>query len=171
MGGSAGGVGIHGTRDWSLEDRWQLRGSRLPDEQNLYTKVEWAWKADKLNEQSELRRAFELALVLLHPEPCIKVTAAIRGQLLQKRWRHFTIFTPKDPPKVSELELYPEYVELSSTVETLETDIVRLNARLVQEDTINSALAEGTAAPASVEEPSEGLVNTLVSSVPQLFAS
>lgn len=41
MGASVGVGGIHSSAEWSQTLRWLLRGSRLPDEQNLYTKAEW----------------------------------------------------------------------------------------------------------------------------------
>lgn len=41
MGTSVGGVGVHKTAEWSKTLRWLLKGSRLPDEQNFYTKAQW----------------------------------------------------------------------------------------------------------------------------------
>ena len=41
MGTSVGLGGIHNSAEWSKTLRWLLRGSRLPDEHNLYTRAEW----------------------------------------------------------------------------------------------------------------------------------
>ncbi|MCJ1460518.1 hypothetical protein MMC28_010900 [Mycoblastus sanguinarius] len=139
MGASVGGVGIHNTAEWSKTLRWLLRGSRLPDAQNLYTKAEWSWQANKLNEQSELKRAFQLALVLAHSEPRLNVTVAIKGKLRQG-WRRYTFGYSKDPPKVVQLELScPQNIELASIVETLAAEIARLNTVPVPEHTLPTA--------------------------------
>ena len=88
---SVGGVGIHNTTELSKTFRWFLQGSRLPNEQNSYTKAEWSWEANNPNEQSEIKRAFELALVLLHSGPRIDVMVSIKGRLrhLTQRWRTY----------------------------------------------------------------------------------
>ena len=41
MGTSVGIGGVHNSAEWSRTLRWLLRGSRLPDDQNLYTRAEW----------------------------------------------------------------------------------------------------------------------------------
>ena len=40
-GASVGGVGFKDTMDWEKTFRWLLRGSRLPDDDRLYTTAEW----------------------------------------------------------------------------------------------------------------------------------
>ena len=41
MGTSVGVGGVHFCTEWSKTLRWLLRGSRLPDDQNMYTRAEW----------------------------------------------------------------------------------------------------------------------------------
>lgn len=99
-----------------------------------------SWQANKLNEQSELKRAFQLALVLTDSEPCINVTVAIKGKL-QRGWRRFTFGYSMDPPKAVQVVLYPRAVELASRVETLAADIVRLNTLAVPEHIVPAGTA------------------------------
>lgn len=126
MGTSIGGVGVHGSAERLKTLRWHLRGSRLPDEENIYTRASWAWQANRLNEENELVRAFQLAVVLAHSEPSIGVTLAIDGRL-RRGFRKFKFGSFKAPHTATELELRPCDAELSSVIEGLAEEITRLN--------------------------------------------
>ncbi len=126
MGTSVGGVGVHGSAEGLKTLRWHLRGSRLPDEENVYTRASWAWHANRLNEENELVRAFQLALVLAHSEPSMGVTLAIEGRLRQGL-RKFNFGFRNAPQTATSLELRPCDVELSSIIEGLAEEITRLN--------------------------------------------
>ena len=41
MGTSMRVGGVHFSTEWSKTLRWLLRGSRLPDDENMYTRAEW----------------------------------------------------------------------------------------------------------------------------------
>ena len=94
-----------------------------------------SWQANKLNEQSELRRAFQLALVLADSEPRINVKVAIKGKL-ERGWRRYTFGYSKDPSKIVHIELCSQSVELASIIETLGADIARLNTLAISEHTV-----------------------------------
>ena len=93
-----------------------------------------------MNEQSELKRAFQLALVLTDSEPRINVTVSIKGKL-QRGWRKYTFGYSNDPPKAAQLELSPRTSELASIIETLEIEIARLNTLAVPEHTVPAVTA------------------------------
>ena len=99
-----------------------------------------SWQANKLNEQSELRRAFQLALVLADSEPCINVEVAIKGKL-ERGWRRYTFGYSKDPPKTVQIELCSQSAELASIIETLGADIARLNTLTIPEHTVSASTA------------------------------
>lgn len=109
-----------------------------------------SWQANKLNEQSELKRAFQLALVLVDSKPCINVTVAIKGKL-QRGWRRHTFGYSKDAPKAVQVELCTRTLELSSMIETLAADIARLNTLAVPEYTESAATASAADVPAGNE--------------------
>ena len=121
-----------------------------------------SWQANKLNEQSELKRAFQLAIVLADSEPRINVTVAIKGKL-QRGWRRYTFGYSKDPPKAVQVELCPQAVELASIIETLAADIARLNTLAVPEQTVPA----GTAPVSDVPAGNDNNDNTL-KATPQL---
>ena len=85
-----------------------------------------SWQANKLNEQSELKRAFQLAIVLATSEPHINVTVSIKGRL-QQGWRRYTFGYSKDPPRRVQVELSPQTSEFASTIKSLAAEIARLN--------------------------------------------
>ena len=93
-----------------------------------------SWQANKLNEQSELRRAFQLALVLADSEPRITVKVAIKGKL-ERGWRRYTFGYPKDRSNTVQIELCSRTTELASIIETLGADIARLNTLDIPEHT------------------------------------
>ena len=99
-----------------------------------------SWQANKLNEQSELRRAFQLALVLADSEPRINVKVAIKGKL-ERGWRRYTFGYSKDPSKTVQIELRSQSIELASMIETLGADIARLNTLAVPEHTVPAGTA------------------------------
>ena len=99
-----------------------------------------SWQANKLNEQSELRRAFQLALVLADSEPRLNVKVAIKGKL-ERRWRRYTFGYSKDPSKTVQIELCSRTIELASIIETLEADIARLNTLAIPEHTVPAVTA------------------------------
>ena len=90
------------------------------------------------NEQSELKRAFQLALVLADSEPRINVTVSIKGKL-QQGLRRYTFVYSKDSPKTVQIELCSRDSELASRVGTLAADIERLNTLAVPEHTVPAA--------------------------------
>ena len=96
-----------------------------------------SWQANKLNEQSELRRAFQLALVLADSEPRINVKVAIKGKL-ERGWRRYTFGHSKDASKTVQIELCSRTIELASIIETLGADIARLNTLGVPEHTVTA---------------------------------
>ena len=100
-----------------------------------------SWQANKLNEQSELKRAFQLALVLADSEPHINVTVSIKGRLRQG-WRRYTFGYSKDPPRRVQIELRPQASELASTIDTLAAEIARLNTLPVPEYTMPAGNAQ-----------------------------
>ena len=99
-----------------------------------------SWQANKLNEQSELRRAFQLALVLADSEPRINVKVAIKGKL-ERGWRRYTFGYSKDLSKTVQIELCSQTIELASIIETLEADIARLNTLAIPEHTVPAGTA------------------------------
>ena len=115
-----------------------------------------SWRANKLNEQSELKRAFQLALVLVDSKPCINVTVAVKGKL-QRGWRRYTFGYSKDAPKAVQVELCTQNIELSSMIETLAADIARLNTLAVPEYTESA----GTVSAADVPAGNDNNDNTL----------
>ena len=106
-----------------------------------------SWEANKLNEQSELKRAFQLALVLAHSEPHINVTVSIEGKL-QQGWRRYTFGYSKDPPRHVQVELSPQTSEFASIVKSLAAEIARLNTLSIPEHTIPAGNAQTDTAPA-----------------------
>ena len=132
---SVGGVGVHNTDEWSETLRWQLRGSRLPDEHHAYSKAEWSWQANKWNEQSELRRAFQLGMVITHCEPKIRVTMSIKGRLRDRLRgvRIFKLVEPKRSQTAVHVEFSPKDVELESIIATLAADLADLNTVVIPE--------------------------------------
>lgn len=154
MGTSVGGVGMHRNAEWSKTHRWLLRGSRLADQQNYYTRAEWSWEANKLNEQSELRRAFQLAIIIAHSEPRIRVTVTIKGKL-RHGWRRFKFDNFKDRPEAVHLELCREGVELESMIRTLAADITSLNMAPVPEHVTPSVTTLPGDVPAGKNDPPE----------------
>ena len=133
---SVGGVGIHNTVEWSETLRWLLRGSRLPDEHHAYSKAEWSWQANKWNEQSELRRAFQLGMVITHCEPRVRVTVSIKGRLrdgLRNGLRIFKLVESKKSPTAVHVEFRQKDVELDSIIQTLAADIADLNTIAIPE--------------------------------------
>ena len=132
---SVGGVGVHNTDEWSETLRWQLRGSRLPDEHHAYSKAEWSWQANRWNEQSELRRAFQLGMVITHCEPKIKVTLSIKGRLRDgiRGFRIFKLVESKRSQTAVHVEFSPKKVELESIISTLAADLADLNTVAIPE--------------------------------------
>ena len=107
-----------------------------------------SWQANKLNEQSELKRAFQLALVLADTEPRINVTVSIKGKLRQG-WRRYTFGYSKDPAKTVQVNLCPRPIELASMIENLAAEIARLNTLSVPEHTMPAGNAQADTASAS----------------------
>ena len=99
-----------------------------------------------MNEQSELKRAFQLALVLADTEPRINVTVSIKGKLRQG-WRRYTFGYSKDPAKTVEVNLSPRSIELASMIENLAAEIARLNTLSVPEHTMPAGNAQTDNAP------------------------
>ena len=99
-----------------------------------------SWQANKLNEQSELRRAFQLALVLADSEPRINVKVAIKGKL-ERGWRRYTFGYSKDSPKTVQIELCSQTIELASIIETLRADIARQNTLAILEHPVPAGTA------------------------------
>ena len=93
-----------------------------------------------MNEQSELKRAFQLALVLADSEPRINVTVSIKGKL-QQGWRRYTFGHTKDALKAVQVELCSRSSELASMIDTLEAEIARLNTLAVPEHTVPAGAA------------------------------
>ncbi|KAL6712942.1 hypothetical protein ACLMJK_009497 [Lecanora helva] len=124
---SFGGLGLHDTADWARTHRWHLRGCRLPDEQNSYTLVSWTWKANRLNAQNELIPAFQLAVVLMHQKPLIKVSLAIEGKIERGLWRGRFGKRVRKPQDVIELALCRQDVDFSAVVNGLAQEIIHLN--------------------------------------------
>lgn len=108
-----------------------------------------SWQSNKLNEQSELKRAFQLALVLADSEPRINVTVSIEGKL-QRGWRRYKFGSSKDRPEPVQVELRPRTSELAATIDALKAEMARLNTLTVPEE--HTALADtapAVTAPAS----------------------
>lgn len=103
-----------------------------------------------------LKRAFQLAPVLVHSEPSINVTVAIKGKL-QRGWRRYTFGYSKNAPKAVQVEFRTRTVELSSMVETLAADIARLNTLAVPDYTGSVS----TASAADVPTENDNNDNTL----------
>ena len=143
FGTSIGGLGVHNSVDWSKTHRWLLRGSRLPDEQNSYTRASWAWKANKLNEQNELIRAFQLAVVLAQSQPSIKIRIAIEGKLERNRWKYKFGGRDHEPQNATSLELPLRDDDLSPVIKELAEEIHRLNVAFVPG--VNNTPAAGAA--------------------------
>lgn len=101
-----------------------------------------------MNEQSELKRAFQLALVLANSEPRINITVSIKGKLRQG-WRRYKFGYSKDPPKAVQIELSPRSIELASTIDTLAAEIARLNTLAIPEHTVPPDTAPVGSAPAN----------------------
>ena len=110
-----------------------------------------------MNEQSELKRAFQLALVLADTEPRINVTVSIKGRLRQG-WRRYTFGYSKDPAKRVQVNLCPRPIELASMIENLAAEIARLNTLSVPEHTMPAGNVQTDNAPAG-DSPENG--NTL----------
>lgn len=100
-----------------------------------------------MNEQSELKRAFQLALVLADSEPSINVTVSIKGKL-QQGWRRYKFGYSKDQPKVVQVELCPQTNEFASIIESLAAEIARLNTLAVPEHIVPAGAAPTGTAPA-----------------------
>ena len=100
-----------------------------------------------MNEQSELKRAFQLALVLADTEPRINVTVSIKGKLRQG-WRRYTFGYSKDPAKTVQVNLCPRPMELASMIENLAAEISRLNTLSIPEHTIPASNPQTDTAPA-----------------------
>ena len=107
-----------------------------------------SWQANKLNEQSELKRAFQLALVLADTEPRINVTVSIKGKLRQG-WRRYTFGYSKDPAKTVQVNLCPQPIELASMIENLAAEIARLNTLSVPEHAMPAGNAQADTISAS----------------------
>lgn len=107
-----------------------------------------SWQSNKLNEQSELKRAFQLALVLADSEPRINVTVSIEGKL-QRGWRRYKFGNSKDTPKPVQVELRPRTSELAATIDALKAEIARLNTLTIPEHTAQADTAPAGTAPAS----------------------
>jgi hypothetical protein len=125
---SIGGLGQKSTKDRLETFRWHLRGNRLPDDENNYTKAGWIWVANRLNAQSELIRKFQLAVVIecLQPLDPFKTSVAIRGKL-RRGWYIFKFGYSEAPPTVLTHQPSQALVELGPLVETLAMDISSLN--------------------------------------------
>ena len=140
---SVGGVGIHNTVEWSETLRWLLRGSRLPDEHHAYSKAEWSWQGNKWNQQSELRRAFQLGMVITHCEPRLRVTVSIRGRLrdgLRDGLRIFKLVESKKSQTAVHVEFNQKNVDLESLISTLAADLADLNTVAIPEHGTPSSL-------------------------------
>ena len=140
---SVGGVGVHNTVEWSKTLRWLLRGSRLPDEHLVYSKAEWSWQANKWNEQSELRRPFQLGLVITHSEPKVRVTVSIKGRLragLRDGLRILKLVESKKSQTAVQVEFSQKNVELDSIISTLAAELAALNMAGIPEQSIPSSL-------------------------------
>lgn len=107
-----------------------------------------SWQANKLNEQSELKRAFQLALVLPDTEPRINVTVSIKGKL-RRGWRRYTFGYSKDPAKTVQVNLCPRPIELASMIENLAAEIARLNTLSIPEHAMPASSAQTDTASAS----------------------
>ena len=125
MGQSVGGIGMNRSADYSKTSRWHLRGSRQPDEHHDFTKASWLWQANKANKESEMIRAFQLAIILGHSEPSVKVVTTVDGRL-RHGLRRFRFKSGKVPEAIS-IELRQCNIELDTIVETLAQEIARLN--------------------------------------------
>ncbi|CAF9932866.1 MAG: hypothetical protein HETSPECPRED_008466 [Heterodermia speciosa] len=131
---SVGGVGVHNIDEWSETFRWLLRGSRLPDEFHGYSKAEWSWQANKWNEQSELRRAFQLGMVITHCEPRLKVSVSIKGRLrdgFRDGLRIFKLVESKRSQTDVHVEFSQKKVELESIISTLAAELANLNTEAI----------------------------------------
>ena len=106
-----------------------------------------SWQANKLNEQSELKRAFQLAIVLATSEPHINVTVSIKGRL-QQGWRRYTFGYSKDAPRRVQVELSPQTSEFASTIKSLAAEMARLNTLSVLEHTMPAGNPQTDTAPA-----------------------
>ena len=112
-----------------------------------------------MNEQCELKRAFQLALVLADSEPRINVTVSIKGKLRQG-WRRYKFGYSKDPPKAVQVELSPQTIELASTIETLAAEIARLNTLAVPEHTVPAEIAPADTVPPETAPAAESSAGT-----------
>lgn len=126
MGQSVGGIGINRSADYSKTSRWHLRGSRLADNKHDFTKASWIWQANKANRENEMIRAFQLAIILHHSEPSIKVVTKVDGQL-RDGFRRFRFKSAKAPKVAIPIELRQSNSDLDTIVETLAQEIARLN--------------------------------------------
>lgn len=118
-----------------------------------------SWQANKLNEQSELKRAFQLALVLADSEPRVNVTVSIKGKMRQG-WRRYTFGYSKDPPKAVQIELCPRTSELASEIEALAAEIARLNTLVVPEHTVPAEIASAGTVPPETAPAAESSAGT-----------
>lgn len=126
MGQSVGGIGMNRSADYSKTSRWHLHGSRLADERHDFTKASWIWQANKANEESEMIRAFQLAIILYHSEPSLKVVTTVEGRL-RHGMRRFIFKSSKVPDVAIPIKLRQSNIDLDKIVETLAQEIVRLN--------------------------------------------
>ena len=117
-----------------------------------------SWEANRLNEQSELKRPFQLALVLTDSEPRINITVSIKGKMRQS-WRRYTFGYSRDPSKTVQVDLCPRTEELASTIGSLAAEIARLNTLTIPEHTIpveNARADTGPVDTAPSSDPSAG---------------
>ena len=127
LGQSVSGISLSRNAEYSKVSRWHLRGSRLPNEENYYTTASWTWQANKANKENEMIPSFHLAMILEHPEPSMKVTVAIEGELRQGQWRRWKYNSSKGLPNTVPFRIHQCGVELEPIISELSKEMIRLN--------------------------------------------